>query len=156
MESGHTVVLNVNSTTEDMLRQVNGPHTMYSSVLCQWLRLQSCQSMLAHSPYGHMSFVCHWLHKMSASDAQNCSISHRQIVKHMEVVSGNPLWLLRVGEHASSCIMLQWAKAQLERGHRAPIVLLADKPKSVLNEIVDTIRSETKMDIMAREGVPYV
>lgn len=53
-------------------------------------------------------------------------------------------------------MLRQWAKAQLERGQRAPIVLLADKPKDVLNGIVDRIRSETKLDIMAREGVPYV
>lgn len=53
-------------------------------------------------------------------------------------------------------VVLQWAKAQLERGQRAPIVLLADKPKDALNDIVDSIRSETRMDIMAREGVPYV
>lgn len=51
---------------------------------------------------------------------------------------------------------LQWALAQKERGQQAPIVLLADKPKDVLNSIVDTIRSETRMDVMAREGIPYV
>eukprot|EP00892_Ulva_mutabilis_P008060 jgi/Ulvmu1/5626/UM023_0165.1 len=52
-------------------------------------------------------------------------------------------------------MLRQWAWAQKERGQKSPMVLLADKPKEVLNGIVDTIRSETRMDVMAREGVPY-
>lgn len=51
---------------------------------------------------------------------------------------------------------MQWALAQKERGQLAPIVLLADKPKEDLDRMVDAIKAETRMDVMAREGIPYV
>lgn len=52
-------------------------------------------------------------------------------------------------------LLLQWAKAQLERGERSPIVILANAPKAELDAMVAEIRAETGMDIMAREGLPY-
>jgi hypothetical protein len=52
-------------------------------------------------------------------------------------------------------LLLQWAKAQLERGVRSPIVVLANAPKAELDAMVGEIRAETGMDIMAREGLPY-
>ena len=50
---------------------------------------------------------------------------------------------------------MQWAKAQEERNAKAPIVLMANVPKAELDEIVDEIRAETGLEIMAREGLPY-
>eukprot|EP00892_Ulva_mutabilis_P008063 jgi/Ulvmu1/5629/UM023_0168.1 len=52
-------------------------------------------------------------------------------------------------------MLRQWAMAQRERGQSNPIVLLADQPKADLDSIVNNVRAETKMDIMARTGVPY-
>lgn len=51
---------------------------------------------------------------------------------------------------------MQWALAQKERGQHEPIVLLADEPKDDLDEIVDNIKAETGMNVMARSGIPYV
>lgn len=83
-----------------------------------------------------------------AVDSQNCCV----ILMKTASVPATHCSHVRMSKHGR----LQWAKAQQERGQRAPIVLLANKPKTVLNDIVDRIRSETRMDIMAREGVPYV
>lgn len=51
--------------------------------------------------------------------------------------------------------MVQWAKAQDERGHKAPIVVLSSVPKEQLDALVDEARAETGLDIMGRSGVPY-
>lgn len=51
---------------------------------------------------------------------------------------------------------MQWALAQRERGQSAPIVLLADLPKGDLDSMVENLKADTRMDIMARTGVPYV
>jgi hypothetical protein len=50
---------------------------------------------------------------------------------------------------------VQWAKAQIDRGKKAPIVVMADLPKEELDELVDTARAETGLDVMGRSGLPY-
>lgn len=53
-------------------------------------------------------------------------------------------------------LLRQWAVALHEAGaDRAPIVLMADRPKAELDEVVDELRRESGVDVMAREGRPY-
>jgi hypothetical protein len=55
----------------------------------------------------------------------------------------------------STLCSVQWAKAQIDRGKKAPIVVLADLPKNQLDELVDAARAETGLDMMGRSGLPY-
>ena len=51
---------------------------------------------------------------------------------------------------------MQWSVAQKESGHAgAPVVVLADMPKEVLDVVIDAMREQTGLDIMGREGRPY-
>ena len=57
--------------------------------------------------------------------------------------------------HVTGLRGTQWAKASEERDMSSVIVLLADKPKEELDDLVDELRRETGLEIMAREGRPY-
>ena len=57
--------------------------------------------------------------------------------------------------HVTGSRGTQWAKASEERDMSSVIVLLADKPKEELDDLVDELRKETGLEIMAREGRPY-
>lgn len=58
-------------------------------------------------------------------------------------------------DHVTGLRGTQWAKASEERDMSSVIVLLADKPKEELDDLVDELRKETGLEIMAREGRPY-
>lgn len=53
----------------------------------------------------------------------------------------------------SSC-ELQWSRGQAERGVNSPIVILSNREKETLDQMVGGIREETGLDIQAREGRP--
>ena len=106
MERDHTIVLNSNRTTPNLLRQARPP----------------CSSMRDLTP------------------ASTCVPRRTRARRTLSTARTH---------------VLQWAKAQDERGQRAPIVVLSNVPKAELDELVDEARAETGLDIMGRSGVPY-
>ena len=135
-EAGHTVVLNSNPTTPSLLRQV--PHCAAP--------LRACMST-AH----HCALYCFVL-----TDLKQCQGKRRTghgFAEHIVSMLEMPVRVggLCTGLHAA----VQWAKAQGERGTHGTIVLLADQPKEDLDEVVDTLKAETGLDIVARSGLPY-
>lgn len=49
---------------------------------------------------------------------------------------------------------MQWARGQSDRGKRAPIVILSNRDKADLDKMVGRIRTQTGLDVQAREGRP--